>query len=296
MSRSFLGIPINLFKGSYTSFPIKLCGQSGKVIPIPINWIDYGASSAFPSQNVVINLRGNATVKLLEHVRSVYIDNTGSTNPIYIFFPDTGYTVTAAPGAEVWAPCYTNGDNVWIIGQEFVTGFIPSTLVMFTDVFVQPFTSVELVTAVELNIGSRAVQGFHLAPGPTYSPKALGDISQDYLVTCNGTDVALWATPLVPDGVNGAILYITHLEISASAISNPANVDVRWQISEPGGEVAFLGQFTATPTVQAGVSKLFGPFSGMNVRLNGAKGWKLTAPNIANGTLNCSTVFSVGLR
>lgn len=189
MSRSFLGFPLNTYQQSLTPFPTKLCGQSGIVIPVSINWANYNASSTAPNNNqtVIVNLTGNAAQSALPNVRSVFIDNTNSNVPIYVFFPDTGHSVTCAPNAEVWAPVYTNGLIAWIIGEGFVTGQIPSTLVLFTNIFVQPFTNYELAQTVDLWKASQTITRGENVFNSDHGSPSLCDTTTSIILSGTGT-------------------------------------------------------------------------------------------------------------
>ncbi|MDE2020114.1 MAG: hypothetical protein KGJ13_07250, partial [Patescibacteria group bacterium] len=121
MSRNFAGFGQVQYIGTPYVVPIKLAGISGVVCPLRFDWFSYGASSLKPNINVLVNMDVQQCAKM-DVIRSVYIDNLGSDNPIYVFFPDTGCTVSAKPNSEGWYPAYTNAKTVWVVGLGFVSG------------------------------------------------------------------------------------------------------------------------------------------------------------------------------
>lgn len=218
MSRSFLGIPINVYKGAFTSFATQLCGQKGLVCPITIDWTRYPASSAAPNQNIIVNLAGNGTVPVIPDIRSIFIDNTNSNVPIYVFFTDTGHSVTCAPNAEGWFPVYTNGRIAWIIGEGFVTGQIPTTLILFTNIFIQPFTNYELEQNVSLLKASPTITRGNILYNANFGAAALGDqlYSSPVMPATAGSTTNLWGTPYAA----GTFLYLTSLSVRGIGVAN----------------------------------------------------------------------------
>src|SRR5580704_7932466 len=105
--RSFIGFGQANYIGIPETQGIKLAGIKGVVIPLLFQWISYGASTAKPNINVLVNVNNQACIAM-DQIRSVYIDNLGSDQPIYVNFPDTNYTIAAKPNSEGWYPAYTN--------------------------------------------------------------------------------------------------------------------------------------------------------------------------------------------
>lgn len=242
MSRSFLGIPLHTYQLSLTSFPSKLCGQSGIVIPVNINWSNYNASTNAPNQNVIVNLQGNAAQAAIANIRSVYVDNTNSNVPIYVFFPDTGQAITCAPNAEGWFPVFTNGLIAWIIGEGFVTNQIPTTLVLFTNIFVQPFTNYELARSVDLWKASPLISRGNFF-NANYDTPSLGDqtISAVNSFASLGGSSAI----VLPKQITAGFYYFKTIFITAPLVQS--------QYSSPQGGVLFTGSFgdlTSTATLQ----------------------------------------------
>lgn len=285
MSRNFLGIPINVYKGVYTSFPTQLCGQKGLVCPIQIDWTRYPASSAAPNQNVIVNIAGNGVTKTLDNIRSIFIDNTNSNVPLYVFFPDTGHSVTCAPNAEGWFPVYTNGLIAWIIGEGFVTGLIPQTLVLFTNIFVQPFTNYELEQNVSLLKASPSITRGNIIYNANFGAAALGDqlYSSGVLPSTAGHTVGLWNTPYAA----GTFLYLTALSIRGIGVANngPAGSVVAFVIEGIGGAGILINPFYYCPpggvTVQGADDIL--TLSGMQIKLDAGQIWQARVSVAADG-------------
>lgn len=275
MSRSFLGVPINGYKGTYTSFPTQLCGQKGLVCPIAIDWTTYPASSALPNQNVILNLGGNGVTATLPNIRSIFIDNTNSNVPIYVFFPDTKHSVTCAPNAEGWFPVYTNGLIAWIIGEGFVTGQIPATLVLFTNIFVQPFTNYELENSVSLLKASPNITRGTILYNANFGAQALGDqlFSSFNLPATAGSAIALFNSPY-----SIGFLYLTSLSVRGIGIANNgvAGVVVQMAIESTGAGGTLIAPFYYCPpggVTVAGATEII-TLTGLQIKLDATQLWR----------------------
>lgn len=276
MSRSFLTVPVNVFKGTYTSFSTKLCGQQGLVCPISIDWTKYPASSAAPNQNIIVNLAGNGVTPTIPNIRSIFIDNTNSNVPLYVFFPDTGHSVTCAPNAEGWFPVYTNGLIAWVIGEGFVTGQIPVSLILFTNIFVQPFTNYELEQNVSLLKASPTITRGNILYNANFGAAALGDqlYSSAPLSATVGATIPLWGTPYAA----GTFLYLTALSVRAMGVANNgiAGQGVSLFIESTGVAGVLINPLYYCPaggvTVPGVVDVI--TLSGLQIKLDASQTWR----------------------
>lgn len=142
MSRNFAEIPAVPFIGQPYAQSIATCTpRDGKprTVKIAIDWSLYGVTGETKEMGVSVNLLGQAVETPLDKIRSVYIDNTFSPSPIFVFFPDTQFTLVAPAGAVVCAPVFTNVQNALIFAQDFITGQIPKTTVHFSNVHLEGF-------------------------------------------------------------------------------------------------------------------------------------------------------------
>src|SRR5207253_1935344 len=121
MSRSFAGVPVFAYRGSYTSKDTKLTAVSKlppRIIALDIDWSAYGGASATPNIGINVTLPLQI-IGQLGPIKSIYIDNTNSNIAVYVTFPDTGFTITAPAATATWYPVFTNQFNFQIYGEGF---------------------------------------------------------------------------------------------------------------------------------------------------------------------------------
>lgn len=284
MSRSFLGFGQVPYIGQPFVTPIKLTGISGRVIPLLFNWIAYGASTTTPNINVLVNIT-NPSCKALDQIRSIYIDNLGSSNPVYVYFPDTGSTLAAKANSEGWYPVQTNSREFWVIGEGFFTGNIPQTFILLSNVPFQASVNTELDQAVALWKASPVITRGSSIYNSAFGVPALGDQSAAYFTTNNAPGVFqsnLWGTPF-----SSGFIYLTH--ISVKCIQVAVNGGGGQWVLESTGSAGTL--YTFQVSVQAGsnagtplVSPTFQDlltFSGMNLKLDATQTWRLRMSTIS---------------
>lgn len=135
MAFNFSPPPFKQYIGTPYGVPISVCTPidpkvGPKTVPITIDWSLYGASS---NQDVAIaiNLLQLGTPgQTLDRIRSVYIDNSFSPTPIYVFFPVTGFMVIAPPNSVVMSPVFDNDNQQLLIyANAFVDTEIPVTTI-----------------------------------------------------------------------------------------------------------------------------------------------------------------------
>lgn len=132
--------PVKNYIGTPYGAPISLCTPidpaiGPKTVPLTIDWSLYGASSSNPVAVGVNLLQLGTSGKTLDRIRSVYIDNSFSPTPIYVFFPDTQFTVIAPPNSVVMAPVFVNDSQRMVIfANEFVDTEIPVTTIHVSNV------------------------------------------------------------------------------------------------------------------------------------------------------------------
>lgn len=179
MSRSFLGTGQVNYIGRPVIVSHDFFGRgddTGKAVKATLNWNAYNASSVNNTINVKFNWENQTQfLPLRWKCRSVYVDNTGSAVPIYVYFPDTQWTVTAEPFSSVVFPVFTNQREAWIIGQGFTTGQIPSVTVYFIEAAISPYADLEIAQNVSLGKASATIQRGIPIFNSTYAAFALGD-------------------------------------------------------------------------------------------------------------------------
>jgi hypothetical protein len=157
MSRSFNAYPTVAYIGIPYANSVHLGNRMGVAATLLFNWLAYGASSIKPNINVRVDLSGALVSQQLKKVRAIFIDNTGSDNPIYVYFPSTGYSVVAKPNSSVWFPVYTGDFVLWVIGLGFATGDIPTTTILVSNLDTIPSVDEEFGQAISLYRASPAI-------------------------------------------------------------------------------------------------------------------------------------------
>ena len=279
MSRSFLGFGQVPYIGVPYSTPIKLAGIAGIQVPLLFQWLSYGASTSKPNINVLVDC-DIANLRSLDQIRSVYIDNLGSDTPIYVYFPDTGYTITAKPNSEGWYPAFTNAKKIWVIGLGFLTGDIPSSYVILCNIPLPPSVNTEIDNAVALFKASPTITRGTTLYNSNYGVPALGDqlfSSARLDLSTVGNTVNLFNTPY-----SKGFLYLTYLAIIVTYIAQP-----------PGGSQGYcivnlestgVGGTLITPRFNTSPPPSFGPnpqsiagqvqLNGLQTKLDATQTWR----------------------
>lgn len=175
MSRSFIGFGQLKYIGVPFVRPITLEGRMGQVVPLMLNWLSYGASSNVPNINVAVDLSLNSVWVRLKQIRSIYIDNMGSDNPIYVYFPSTDYAVVAQPNSAGWFRAYSSDYRLEVIGEGFVTGDVPTTKILVANVDIAPAIDIEISQGIDLFRASATISRGTTIYNQNFGSPALGD-------------------------------------------------------------------------------------------------------------------------
>lgn len=168
MSISFAGLQSQSYIGQPFGQPMQIAGVSGRAVRLSINWLAYGAGTVNAdktvNQNILVNANcqagaGGNQVALLDLVRSVYIDNSGSALPVFIQFPDTGFNVIASPYSTGWYPVFTNGFILNIASFGFTAANVSSCLIYVTNVKVSAYTDTSLQSVQNQELASPVLGG-----------------------------------------------------------------------------------------------------------------------------------------
>jgi|SRR5580700_9011456 hypothetical protein len=162
MSISLAGISAQNYIGTPTPLNMQIAGVVGRAVKLSFDWRSYGAGSA--TQNIVaaINLgsgRGTQAAPLLDLIRSIYIDNTGSAVPIFVQFDDTLFTVEIQPYSTGWYPVFTNGFAFHVAGFGFTDTNVSQLLMYITNVRVAPYTDSSLQAVLNEGLSSPIIGG-----------------------------------------------------------------------------------------------------------------------------------------
>jgi len=216
--RNFGGVPVRPFLSKLNVAAVKLQGIQTQVVPINIDWRDYGASSLLSNIAVEINIEQQSFVAL-DFIRSVYIDNLGSNQPIFVVFPDTTYTIVAKPNSEGWYPAYTNGKKLTIVGLGFTDVSIPTSEILISNAILPPGVNNEIDTSVAYWLASSSITRGTTIYNQNLGTPALGDqfTSQTLDLSVDGFTVNCFGTPFP------GFIYITDMYIGISSYTGGVN-------------------------------------------------------------------------
>jgi hypothetical protein len=290
MSRSFIGFGQKPYIGTPQAQPIKLGGIAGQAIPLLFQWVSYGAFSN-QNINVLVDVTQQPCVKL-DQIRSVYIDNLGSDNPIYVNFPDTNYTVVAKPNSEGWYPAYTNARQCWVVGEGFLSTDIPQTYIILSNIILPPAVNVEIDQALNLNLASPTITRGTTIYNSKYGVPSLGD-QFSYTGQCSlntATIIPLWGTPYA-----SGFVYLNSLALLCVDPFNAGGAAIANFLIESTGIAGTLLSFSVIGTTvnPPGVIPIFQQ-SGMNVKLDATQTWRLRSfgPFISSGGVYAISSFT----
>jgi hypothetical protein len=283
--RSFLGFGQSQYIGTPQAAGVKLGGIASVIVPLLLQWISYGASTTNTNVNVLVDL-GSKPCDKLDQIRSLYIDNLGSNNPVYVYFPDSGYTVVAKPNSEGWYPVFTNQKTLWVIGEGFLSGDIPQTSIIVCNLFIPPQVNVEIDNAVALWKASPQITRGTTIYNSSLGIPALGDqfFASGQLNLNAGGSVGLWNTPYA-DG----FLYVTGLNLNSFGTTG-GSVQVSIESTGVAGVLLAPTWYGGAPT--AGVSQIVN-LSGMQIKLDATQTWRMRLiTNIAGGFAQLLSSFT----
>lgn len=292
MTRSFIGFGQRNYIGVLQPFPNYLVPNS-YIIPAFINWNAYSASTTIPNINILCDMSTAPRLKDTWQIRSVFIDNLGSSVPIYVYFPATGFTVTAKPNSAAWYPAFTNDRTAWIIGEGFTTGQIPSTLVYFSDALMIPYNATEIDQAVALWRASPSITRGNTIYNRALGTPALGDQTTQYQMD--------WATQIVNDNVfgtpyaAGTLIVMTNFVINLLQASNVGSWigDIRLESTGASG-LLYLAQWYSNPNARDYLP-LFN-IQPAQILLHGDETWRIripAQPPSPQGRLLCVVNYTV---
>lgn len=266
-------------------------------IMVPFNWAsEYGAGTAVPNVNVLVNVTEGGAQIPIDQIRSVKIDNLGNPAPVYVYFLDTTDTIVAPANTIVWEPVVTNAKiaNVILQGASDGAG-VGQTKVYFCNFFVPPYVNAEINQAVALYKGSPSIQRTNtLQPG--YGPPALGDQAANALLDINNSGgLPQSVTILGPAAPVTDTFYITSLNLFMCQVS--ASYAGGGTASQFGGKIydATNGQIIYSfrlACLTTALNALILNANGLNFRLSGAHTYNL---QIDTATTNTGTFTFWGI-
>lgn len=292
--RSFIGFGQAAYIGQPYSSPIKLAGISGVAVPLLLQWISYGASSANPNINVLVSLETSAC-KAVDQIRSIYIDNLGSPIPVYVYFPDTGETLSAKANSEGWYPVFTNAKRFWVIGEGFLDGSIPQTYIIVSNIPMQASVNTEIDQSAALWLASPVITRGNSIYNSKYGTPALGDQTSQVI----GNFQTNFALPAFGSPYPSGFITLTGLALNLVAVFNAATTAPTLFI-ESTGVAGILYQFAflvgPVPTFGnlPGVVNVFSQ-SGLQLKLDATQTWRIrNSVTISGGQAQLISQYTVG--
>lgn len=264
MSRSFLGIETVPYPGQLIGKPYKLTSPSTyppTYVKMPIDWNPIWQSLGNPTAaGVQVNLMLGGPKRQLDIIRSVFIDNKNSAFPVSVYFPESGYSVTAAPNTALWYPCIVADMNAFIFIEGLTAGNIPTTDVYFTNVLIEPYSDPEINQSVELELASANISRGTTIFNTNFGVPALGDQVVNYADSYDSTVFpAVVRDNLMNTPYASGFLYLTHVFITTSFAAAGGFIiggTWQWTIVTDTGDVLFtiepnpiVGQSASNVTV-----------------------------------------------
>jgi hypothetical protein len=197
--------------------------QQPTVVPLSIDWNVYWQALNNPeSLGVNINLSGNsANGATLDRIRTIKIDNTFSSCPIYAYFPDTQDVVSCAPQTVVTLPVNTNAQNMVLYAQGLTAGFIPYTIVYLFNVALPSVIDPAVQLVFPQWQGSTLIQRSNILT-PGYGPPILGDQTIQYIINgSNFADAGPYSTTIFDTPRASGKIYLQQLTASMIQFSSP---------------------------------------------------------------------------
>lgn len=185
-----------------------------RFVALKVNWLQYFTLlNSAGTIAVRFDLTGNSNFTgTLDCIKSVKIDNSNSTVPVSVWFPDSGDIITCPPQTVITLPAMTNGLKGLIIAQGLAKGFTPTTTVFLTNFFLPTSIDPQVQLTFPQWIGSPDIQRNAtniFTPG--YGPPALGDQAIQYQLDLTATAlVPIFGTPIA----NGGFIYITGITVT----------------------------------------------------------------------------------
>lgn len=255
------------------------------------NWAtDYGAGSAKPDVNVLVNVQAGGAQQPIDFIRSVKIDNLGNSFPVYVYFLDTTDTIVAPPDTIVWEPVVTNSRVANVILQGAQTAGLGNTKVYFCNFFVPPYVDPAVNRVVPQWIGSPTIQRSNILT-PGFGPPALGDQTESHLGTMGG-GTGVFVNNLFGSPYSTGFIYLTHISVKVLLATAAMLTVNKWQLEgdDPLFQFQYAWQNATNPDrypIPADVLTL----NAMNIRLDATQTWALRC-TVASAVITTTHIFN----
>lgn len=119
-------------------------------VTVPINWADYGGGVG-QSILIEVDLSILGASNPIDQLRSMSIDNSFSDQDVFVFFPDTGFTLICPANSIMMGPVWTNGLKAQVYASGFLNFTVPSTTFQFSNI---PKDVPNVITAASIIVKS----------------------------------------------------------------------------------------------------------------------------------------------
>jgi hypothetical protein len=291
MSRTFAGIPVLPFIGQPFRYPLQAARVSKfppSVVPISIDWNTPWQALNKPSQiGIQVNLQAQSTAgAALDIIKSIKIDNSNSTIPIYIQFADTQDVITCPPETIVTEAIYSNLLQFTVYAAGLTTGFIPTTRLQVCNVELTSNVDPEVQLTYPQWRGSPTIQRSNLVT-PGFSSPALGDqsVMSAAQMLSNTVIHDLWGTPFAK-----GFIYLTNIDVTI--VKPLTNIGlIEWKIA-PADNSSILYQFYVDTSANVPAFAKMLNFSAMQLRLDATKEWLISGINFGGGSVYVQHAFN----
>jgi hypothetical protein len=296
--RTFSGITPSNYSKRLTAQPAKVLNNKfgaqaplpPTMLPLTFDWAgEYNASSANPNIGVGVYIPTSGPRQLLDKILSCRIDNTGNAVPVYVVFPDTGYTVVAPPNTVVWEPVETGGFSCIVYALGF-TNVVGMTGVYLCNFFAPPVVDYEFAQSAPLWLASSTITRGNSIFNQNYGVPALGDQTTSATGTLGNGTTGVYANNLFGTPRASGFIYLTHMVAkylgSASANGNQ-EIQINLESTGVAGTLYTFNAFSPIGGFQG--AQDIATLSAMNVKLDATQLWRLRV--ISNATNGSTWLF-----
>lgn len=277
MARSFVSIPTLPYAGNFVRMPVKYVPKA-YMVAVYIDWINYMVALGTTSCGVDVNLDGNSPGAKLSGIAAVYIDNTASELPIYVYFPDTRFVAVAQPNCAIWVPVTTALTQCTVFGINLPGTTYPKTNIFLVDSVVPGFVDIEKQYVYDQWKSSPVINRGDNPQTPGYAGPALGDQIQQASLALQGTGGSVVTTNLFGGlaATAGNFVYVTSIDMLVTSIGFGTNVVtadyLRIASTGASGTLVNCAYVTAGGTF---LNQHLYTMSGLQLRLSGNEVWQL---------------------
>lgn len=180
------------------------------VASVYVNWADYGAVTG-STVLIDLDLSSLGPSNAINEIRSVYIDNTFSDTDVFVYFPDTGFTVIAPANSTLIHPVWTNGLKCQLYASGFRNFVIPTCTFQFSNMHVNAATNISGASIIRKSIyrpsttsdtgGNSPTRTFNAVNFGTFSPFS----NQYLLIMGRGAAAAITINSITINGIAGSV-------------------------------------------------------------------------------------------